>query len=64
RIAGKHASPAVTEAIAWLRRSLADNPAARRDARRMQEILKTGREVLCTRQSARRKACPIGSTTA
>ena len=28
RLAGKHASPAVTEAIAWLRRSLSDDPAA------------------------------------
>ena len=64
RLAGKHASPAVKEATAWLRRSLSDDPTARRDARRMERILKTGREVLCTRQSARRKPFPIGSTTA
>jgi len=64
QLAGKHASPSVTEAIAWLRRSLSNDPAARRDASRMEKILKTGREVLCDRQSARRKPCPIGSTTA
>jgi ArsR family transcriptional regulator, arsenate/arsenite/antimonite-responsive transcriptional repressor len=64
RLAGEHASPAVKEAIAWLRRSLSEDPAARKDARRMQVILKTGREVLCNRQSARRKPCPIGSTAA
>jgi ArsR family transcriptional regulator, arsenate/arsenite/antimonite-responsive transcriptional repressor len=64
RLAGKLASPAVTEAIAWLRRSLSDDPAARRDARRMEKILKTGREVLCDRQSARRKSNPIYSTAA
>jgi ArsR family transcriptional regulator len=64
RLAGKHASPAVKEAIAWLRRSLSDDPAARRDVRRMEKILKTGREVLCDRQSARRKLCPIGSIAA
>jgi ArsR family transcriptional regulator, arsenate/arsenite/antimonite-responsive transcriptional repressor len=64
RLAGEHASPAVKEAIAWLRRSLSEDPVARKDARRMQEILKTGREVLCNRQSARRKACPIDSITA
>jgi ArsR family transcriptional regulator len=64
RLAGKHASPAVKEAIAWLRRSLADDPTARRGARRMEKILKTGREVLCDRQSARRKPFPIGSINA
>jgi len=64
RLAGKHALPAVKEAIAWLQRSLSNDPAARRDARRMEAILKTGREVLCGRQSARRKPCPIGSTAA
>lgn len=62
RQAGAHASPAVKEAIAWLRRSLSDDPAAHRDTRRMNKILKTGREVLCDRQSARRKPCPIGCT--
>jgi ArsR family transcriptional regulator len=51
----------------WMNYRLAGkhaSPAARRDARRMEKILKTGREVLCTRQSARRKPCPIGSTAA
>jgi hypothetical protein len=64
RQAGAHSSPAVKEAIAWLRRSLSDDPVAHRDARRMDKILKTGREVLCDRQSARRKPCPIGCTAA
>jgi ArsR family transcriptional regulator len=63
RLAGKHASPAVKEAIAWLRRSLSNDPAALKDAIRMEKILKTGREVLCDRQSARRKPSPTGSTT-
>jgi ArsR family transcriptional regulator len=61
RVAGEQASPPVKEAIAWLRRSLSNDPAIRRDALRMAKILKTGREVLCNRQSERRKPGPLGS---
>jgi ArsR family transcriptional regulator, arsenate/arsenite/antimonite-responsive transcriptional repressor len=64
RLAGKHASPAVKEATAWLRRSLSNDLTARQDARRMEKILKTGREILCDRQGARRKFSPNGSTAA
>ena len=64
RLAGTHASSAVKEAIAWLRRSLSNDPVARRDTRRMQKILNTDREVLCERQNTRRKPCSIGDTVA
>ena len=51
RLAGKGAPVEVNEAIAWVKKSLLPNERIREDARRLKEILKIDREVLCSQQS-------------
>jgi hypothetical protein len=41
----------VNDAIAWVKKSLSTNARIREDARRLEEILKIDREVLCSQQS-------------
>lgn len=50
RLPGKHASPAARGAIAWVQKSLADNPRIAMDARQLRDILKLDPVDLCKRQ--------------
>jgi ArsR family transcriptional regulator len=52
RIAGAGSPAEVKEAIAWVKKSLSGNRRICKDAKRLNEILKIDREVLC-RQKAR-----------
>jgi ArsR family transcriptional regulator len=51
RLADEGASVEVNDAIAWVKKSLSTNARIREDARRLEEILKIDREVLCSQQS-------------
>ena len=51
RVADASAPSEVTEAIAWVKTSLAVDDRIRADAKRLKEILKIDREVLCSRQT-------------
>ena len=51
RIAGDGSPTEVKEALAWVKKSLARNERIRDDARRLKEILKIDREVLCSQQA-------------
>ncbi len=51
RIAGDNSPAEVKEAIAWVKKSLSRNDRIREDAKRLKEILKIDREVLCSRQT-------------
>ncbi len=50
-LADASAPSEVTEAIAWVKASLAGNGRIRADAKRLKDILKIDREVLCSRQA-------------
>ena len=52
-LAGKKAAPSVRGAIAWVRRSLAGTAEAATDEKRLKQLLKIGREILCQRQAKR-----------
>ena len=49
RIADESAPAEVNEAIAWVKKSLSPNKRIHEDAKRLKEILKIDREVLCSR---------------
>ena len=51
RLAVEGTSAEVNDAIAWVKKSLSTNARIREDARRLEEILKIDREVLCSQQS-------------
>ena len=51
RLAGREASKAVREALAWSRRNLADAPQIVQDAKKLAKIVSTDRETLCKRQN-------------
>ena len=51
RLANGGAPTQVQEAIAWVKRSLIKDERIRNDGKRLKEILKIGREVLCNRQT-------------
>jgi len=51
RLADENAPTEVKEAIAWVKKSLTENERICEDARRLKEILKIDREVLCSRKS-------------
>ena len=51
RLADESAPAEVNEAIAWVKKSLAGNERIHEDSKRLKEILKIGREVLCSRQT-------------
>jgi ArsR family transcriptional regulator, arsenate/arsenite/antimonite-responsive transcriptional repressor len=50
RLAGNKSAPEVQEAIAWLCKSLSKDTLVRWDERRLKEILKMDRTVLCSAQ--------------
>ena len=59
RLADESAPAQVNEAIAWLKKSLSPNERIREDAKRLKEILKIDREVLCSQQT-RSSECETG----
>lgn len=63
RTPGKEASPLVRRALAWVRQAGADAERIQRDAARMKEILGTDRNLICSRQSMRRKELAAGRET-
>ena len=56
RLAGRHASPAVRQALEWVQSSLGEEPQVRRDAERLQEILKVDPERLCDQMRPPKKS--------
>ncbi len=57
RLAGPNASPAVRQAIEWVRKSLADDPQALSDAERLEQILKLDPQKLCENQCLPPRVC-------
>jgi DNA-binding transcriptional ArsR family regulator len=53
RQAGRDAPGAARAALRWVQQALAEDPQTRRDAKRLQTILKVDPEVLCRRQCKR-----------
>jgi ArsR family transcriptional regulator len=51
RLPGRAAPKVIREALAWVRRNLADTPQIVQDHKKLARILGTDREVLCRRQS-------------
>jgi len=51
RLASDGSPAAVKEAIAWVKKSLMDNERICKDAKRLNEILKIDREILCSRRT-------------
>ena len=60
RLAGLHASPAVRQAIDWVRKSLADDPQAVDDAKHLERILKLDPQKLCESQCNHAKSGAAG----
>ena len=50
RLAGPNSSPAVRQAIDWVRKSLADDPQVVGDVERLERILKLDPQELCEKQ--------------
>ena len=59
RLADERAPTEVKEAIAWVKKSISRNERIREDVKRLKEILKIGRDVLCSQQT-RSKVCETG----
>ena len=55
RLAGKDAPGEVQRAISWVCGSVLEKEVIRNDAKRLDEILRVGREVLCGQQKKRRR---------
>ena len=55
RLPGTGASPAVCQALSWVRQVTSKAPRIRTDARRMEKILRANRDILCERQATRRR---------
>lgn len=55
RLPGRAAAPMVRRALLWVRRALNEDPRIQKDALRMNKIMGTDRQVLCERQSSRRR---------
>ena len=51
RLADEKAPAAVIAALEWVKTSLSRNESIRKDAKRLKEILKIDREVLCSQQA-------------
>ena len=51
RLADEQSPPEVKEAIAWVKKSLSGNERICGDKKQLKEILKIGREVLCSRRT-------------
>lgn len=60
RLAGPNASPAVRQAIEWVRKSLADDPQAVDDAKHLERILKLDPQKLCESQCHHAKSGAAG----
>jgi ArsR family transcriptional regulator, arsenate/arsenite/antimonite-responsive transcriptional repressor len=58
---GKTALPIVRQALAWVRRAGSADQGIQKDADRMKKILCTDRDLICTRQSMRRKQRAISN---
>ena len=52
RLADASAPVEVSEAIAWVKKSLSPNKRIHEDAKRLKEILKIDRDILCSRQTS------------
>jgi DNA-binding transcriptional ArsR family regulator len=50
RLPGREAPRAVKDAVAWVRRHLAESPEIVRDGKRLEEILRMDPEILCKGQ--------------
>ena len=61
RLADEGAHSVANEAIAWVKKSLSPDERICEDARRLKEILKIDREVLCSQQ-ARSSGCETDET--
>ncbi len=59
RLADESAPAEVNEAIAWVKKSLSPNNRIHEDAKRLKEILKIDRDILCSRQT-RSSVCETG----
>jgi len=59
RLADASAPAEVSEAIAWVKKSLSPNKRIHEDAKRLKEILKIDRDILCGRQT-RSSDCESG----
>jgi hypothetical protein len=55
RLPGRGASSIVRQALSWIRQAASEDGRIQADAVRMKKILGTSREILCGRQSNRRK---------
>jgi DNA-binding transcriptional ArsR family regulator len=55
RLPGKTAPQIVRQGLSWVRQAATDDPRIRMDAERMKKILGTRKELICERQSIRRK---------
>jgi DNA-binding transcriptional ArsR family regulator len=55
RLPGKTAPPIVRQALAWVRQAGIDDDGVHKDAARMTKILGTDRDLICMRQSMRRR---------
>ena len=55
RLPGAKASPAIRQALSWVRQAASTAPHIQEDSERMEKILRTSRDRLCERQAARRK---------
>jgi ArsR family transcriptional regulator len=51
RLADESAPAEVNEAVAWVKKSLSPNKRIHEDAKRLKEILKIDRDILCSRQT-------------
>jgi ArsR family transcriptional regulator len=59
RLADESAPAEVNEAIVWIKKSLAPNKRIHEDVKRLKEILKIDRDILCSRQT-RSSVCETG----
>jgi hypothetical protein len=55
RLPGKTTAPIVRQILSWVRQAASEDPRIRMDAGRMKKILETKRELICERQSTRRR---------
>jgi len=60
RLADEQSPPEVKEAIAWAKKSLSGNERICGDVKRLEEILKIDREVLCSSRQTRSSARETG----
>jgi len=64
RLPGKTTALIVRRILSWVRQAASEDPRIRMDAGRMKKILETKRELICERQSTRRKQRGAGDELA